>query len=406
MPAGNLVASISATYEAGLFASPIVFGLFSWPFLVVWVLWASARKGQARIMSIVGLVLSAVALLGCSGGLNWREIFSLALESCVPVLLFTLQGAHPEHEGRVWGGMGTYLPFLVVGCVLMGSLLHARLAVLFFDGAGTVMLAWWDSRATRRAMPAWEMVRLRLSGVVLASLGVAVSHGGALFPSLEGAQTIGQVLAIAGLCMTAGLGSTLSSVAELDLLDIGLRFVPLMMLLTMAVTPFARLLMMCAGLLSLFVTMLGWRGRLPLLPCLTSLGLLAAATGQMVALLLLYAVSVLAISVRFGYPSSSRGDGVTLSVQLVLPVVIVVLLALGREMNWVELSVVLLCMMLGLRRLDMAALPDDLLLLWRRGGWMMRLIIGFFGVLSVFALCWLVKMHIYIDALPQGGSVS
>lgn len=392
------MALAAVSFSSGLFASPVLFGLFCWPFLVVWVLWASRRPAQAGRMARLGFGLSLLALLGCSSGMTWGQALCLAMEACVPVLLFSLwTGPEPAQEKASFReGMEAYLPFFVTGCVFMGLLLRPPLAALFFDGAGTVLLAWWDGRATRRALPAWEMVRLRLSGVILAGLGLAVMPGGDVFSSHETAMQVGQVLALTGLCMMAGLGSAVSSRAELVLLDVGLRFVPLFLMTLLAMTPFTHLLMVIAGLLAMASLLLARSGVFPLLPWLTGLGLLAAGTGQMLCLLMLYVAALLAAALRLGcngFLSSGQtvlpGGLALLPMQMVLPVVMVVLVVLAPLLDWWALAGLLLCMMLGLWQLKLETMPQSLLMVWQRGGPLMRGLLCLLGLLALLAVAFL-----------------
>lgn len=390
-----MMALAAVSFTSGLFASPVLFGLFCWPFLVVWVLWASRRPGQAGRMACLGLGLSFLALLGCSSGMTWGQALGLAMEACVPALLSVLWKGQVavKEKASFRDGMEAYLPFLVTGCVFMGMLLRPPLAALFFDGAGTVLLAWWDGRATRRAMPAWDMVRLRLSGVILAGLGLAVMQGGDVFSSHETAVQVGQVLALTGLCMMAGLGSAASSRAELALLDVGLRFVPLFIMPLLAVTPFTQLLMTVAGLLALASLFLGRSGSLPLLPWLTGLGLLAAGTGQMLCLLLLYVAALLAAALRLGCNGLLPAGQTVLPVglvllpmQMVLPVTMVVLVVLAPLLGWGALVALLTCMMLGFWRLGLETLPQSFLVVWQRGGRVMRGLLLLLVVLALLAV--------------------
>lgn len=402
-----MMALAAVSFASGLFASPVLFGLFCWPFLVVWVLWASRRPAQARRMARLGLGLSLLALLGCSSGMTWGQALCLGMEACVPALLFALwRGADSFREKVSFGeGMEAYLPFLVTGCIFMGLLLRPPLAVLFFDGAGTVLLAWWDGRATRRAMPAWDMVRLRLSGVILAGLGLTVMQGGGVFASTESAVQVGQVLALTGLCMMAGLGSVMSSRAELALLDVGLRFVPLFLMPLLAVTPFTQFLMVIAGLLALASLLLRRAGSLPLLPWLTGLGLLAAGTAQMPCLLLLYVAALLATALRLGchgllpVGQTALPAGLALlPMQMVLPVIMVVLAVLAPLLGWGALVSLLACMVLGFWHLGLETLPQSLLVVWQRGGRVMRSILFCLGLLA----CLAVILLVYASPLLKG----
>ncbi|MUG79757.1 MULTISPECIES: hypothetical protein [Acetobacteraceae] len=393
----------AASFSSGLFASPVLFGLMCWPFLVVWVLWASRRPDQASFMARLGLGLSGLALLGCSSGMTWGQEVCLAMEACVPALLFVLRGRTEPITGTASfrEGMSVYLPFLVTGCVFMGLLLRPPLAALFFDGAGTVLLAWWDGRATRRAMPAWEVVRLRLSGLILAGLGFAVMQGGGVFSSSESAAQVGQVLALTGLCMMAGLGSAVSSRAELVLLDAGLRFVPLFLMALLAVTPFMRHLMVVAGLLALAGTFLGRQGSFPLLSWMTGLGVLAAGTGQMPCLLLLYGGALLATALRLGCDGLLLGGVAALPVQMVLPVIMIVLAVMAPLLGWPALLGLLACVMLGFRHLELETMPQGVLAVWQRGGWVMRELLLLLVLLALLAVALLVWGGMLVPPLPD-----
>lgn len=342
-----------AVLPPGLFPSPGLFALFCWPFLVTWLLWVSARAGRAKEMAFAGVGVSLVALLGFSHGLEFSEGVALALESVVPALLFMQLRPRGEGVGRLGGSEGERLPFLVVGCAFMGFCLRSTLAVTVAVGAGSVLLAWWDGRSIRRAMPAWMMARLRLCGVILSALGAALLHGAPSIMTPEAAQKLGVVLSVIGLAMMAGLGSAATAAAELDVLDVGLRFAALSVMLHMAIYPLARQLMIYAGLMALFITMVG-RGKVfPLLPSLTGLGVLAAATQQETALLLLQAAALLGTALRLGI-SLTHTEESSLPERAVIPVILVVLLQLGHLLSLEGLLIMLLCFALGIRDIRLA----------------------------------------------------
>ena len=391
-----------ASFSSGLFASPVLFGLFCWPFLVVWVLWASRRPDQASFMAWLGVILSGLALLGCSSGMAWEQELCLGMEACIPALLFLLRGrGEPVRERASFKeGMGVYLPFLVTGCVFMSLLLRSPLAALFFDGAGTVLLAWWDGRATRRAMPAWEIVRLRLSGVILAGLGLVVMRGGGVFSSDDSAAQVGQVLALAGLCMMAGLGSVASSRAELVLLDVGLRFIPLCLMPLLAGTPFMQHLMVIAGLLAMLGMVVRRQGTPLLLSWMTGLGILAAGTGQMPCLLLLYAAALLAVALRLGCENLFPVGAAALPVQMVLPIIMIVLVVLAPLLGWAGLAGLLVCVMLGFRHLGLETLPQGILTVWQRGGGVMRGLLLLLILLDLLAAALMAWGALSVQPLP------
>ncbi|MXV44765.1 hypothetical protein GS501_06910 [Saccharibacter sp. 17.LH.SD] len=370
----------------GLFASPISFAIFCWPFLVAWLLWISGRVGHAQEFSYIGLGLSFLALIGCAQGLEPAEMVALGLESFVPFLLFMQLFFHDSSIGRLGGGIGERLPFLVVGCSFMGFLFRSTLAVTIAVGAGSVLLAWWDGRATRRAMPAWVMARLRLCGVVLGGLGATLLHGGAAVVTPESAQTLGIILSVVGVGMMAGLGSAATAAPELDLLDVGLRFAALTLMLHLAFYPLARHLMMVAGLLALFVTMVGRGHVFPLLPCLTGLGALAAATEQEIILLLLQAAALLSTSLRLGV-SLKNDEYNTLPERAVLPVIGVVLLQLGHVLSIVVLGILLLCIALGIRGLRLVPMREGSALYRGKQGRYTQVLVALLMVVAVVGVC-------------------
>ncbi|PHI96203.1 hypothetical protein BG621_04335 [Parasaccharibacter apium] len=397
------MALVATAFAPGLFASPILLGLFCWPFLVVWVLWAAKRPEEAGAMAWLGVGLSMLALLGCSSHISWGQAVCLGLESCIAVII--LAGRKGEarlldekNKTSFRNAREFYIPFLVTGCIFMALLLRPPLAALFFDAAGTVLLAWWDGRATRRAMPAWEVVRLRLSGVVLASVGLVVMRGGSIFATTGSAMQVGQVMALTGLCMMAGLGTMVSSRAELALLDAGLRFIPLFLLPLVGVTPLARSLMVLAGLLALGSVAVSRRGRVSLLSWMIGFGVLAVGTGQMVVLLLLYSAVLLAASLRVacervsvtsvgaGHNKLPPGGLAVLPMQMALPLLMVVLVVLASLLRPFALGGLFLCLLAGLWGLELETLPRTLIVVWRWGDILIKGLLLLLGALALLGV--------------------
>lgn len=331
-----------------IFPSPGLFTLFCWPFLVTWILWISARVGRARDMAFVGVGLSVIGLFGFSQGITFVEAVPLALEACVPALLFMQLRPRGEGVGCLSGAEGERLPFLVVGCIFLSFCLRSTFAVTIVVGAGSVLLAWWDGRAIRRAMPAWMMVRLRLCGVILSSLGAALLHGMPSVVTPHAAESLGVIFSVIGLAMMAGLGSAVTAASELDFLDVGLRFAALTVMLPLAQYALARQIMIFSGLIALFITMVRRERVFPLLPCFTSLGILAVAVEQQVALLLLQATALLGISLRLGIPLDYM-EASTLPERAAFPALIVVLLQLGHFLPFSVLAIILGCLAIGMR---------------------------------------------------------
>ncbi|WP_018980256.1 hypothetical protein [Saccharibacter floricola] len=383
MPVTTLPHSV---IPAGIFPSPGLFTLLCWPFLVTWVLWVSERAGRAQEMAYAGMVISALGLLGCSHGLALSEGIALALESCVPALLFMQLHPHGEGKGRLGGREGERLPFLVVGCVLMGFCLRSMLAVTVVIGAGSVLLAWWDGRAIRRAFPAWMMARLRLCGVVLSALGAVLLHGVPSEVTPEAAQNLGIVLSVLGLAMMAGLGSAATAAPELDMLDVGLRFAALTVMVHLAVYPLARHLMLLSGLIALLITMLGRGSVFPLLPCLTGLGVVAAATEQETALLLLQAGALLGTVLRVRASFDPKEQS-TLPERALLPVMLVVLLQLGHVLPLGALVMLLLCLALGLRDVRLADPSHHGWRFWVGQDQQTRLLVSLLMILAFVGVC-------------------
>ncbi|MUG90537.1 hypothetical protein [Bombella sp. ESL0385] len=397
------MAFAAAAFAPGLFASPILLGLFCWPFLVVWVLWAAKRPEEAGAMAWLGAGLSTLALLGCSSHISWGQAVCLGLEACIAVIILAgrkgeAHSLNDQHSASFRAGMEQYVPLLVTGCIFMALLLRPPLAALFFDAAGTVLLAWWDGRATRRAMPAWEVVRLRLSGVVLASVGLMVMRGGSVFATADTALQVGQVFALTGLCMMAGLGHRASSRAELALLDVGLRFVPLFLLPLVMVTPLARSLMVLAGLLALGSVVLGKQGRVPSLTWVLGFAVLAAGTGQRLVLLWLYSAVLLAASLRVvcereavirgeaGYIRLPPGGLAVLPMQMMLPLLMMVSIVLAASLGRAACVGLFICLCMGLRGLELESLPQTFLAVWRWHDTLIRLLLVLLGALTLLGI--------------------
>ncbi|QDH14745.1 hypothetical protein [Oecophyllibacter saccharovorans] len=332
----------------GLLPPPGLFAVLCWPFLVAVLLWASGRIGQGRGLALAGAAMSLFALVFFPNNLPIVQTVAIGLESCTPLLLFVSAPLVNAPSGgqveltRAEAALAERLPFLVTGCGLMALCVQSVLAVVICLGAGAVVLAWWDGRGPRRARSAWDMVRLRLCGVCLSALGAALLQALPLTPDSQDGATLGAIMLVVGLGMMAGLGETNILVPAFALLETGLRFGALFLLLQLAVSPLTRELILLAGLAGLWLTVLGsGRRSAPLLSLLVGLGAVAAGSGQENALLILFCAALLCCALqRLLAPLSiETGNAKVGGTQLVewcaLPLLVVILIMLAQVLSWV-----------------------------------------------------------------------
>lgn len=367
----------------GLLPPPGLFAVLCWPFLVALLLWASGRTGQGRGLALAGAVMSLLALVLFPHGLSFVQTAALGLEACAPFLLFLTAPAAaapwqtyaPAQAGaRNWEdfsenaslevlererpplseaerreeGVAERLPFLVTGCALMALSIRSVLAVTVALGAGAVVLAWWDGRGARRAKSAWDMVRVRLCGVILSAFGAALLQALPVSPDSAQGATLSAVMLVVGLGMMAGLGEPRPPAPSFGLLEAGLRFGALFLLLQLAVSPLTQELTLLAGLAGLWLAVLGSGKTFPLLSVLTALGALAAGACQENALLLLFCAALLCSALQ---RLEERVSGARLASWCAVPVLCVVLIMLGRALPWGVTALAVAAVAWGLRSL-------------------------------------------------------
>lgn len=248
--------------------------LLAWPFLAAFLLAVMPRAGRRAgglTFAVAGAILTPPAVF-LAAGVDAVAAWASCLVALGPLALLL------ERSGEAPAPF-----FLAAGCVLAAVNARAPLAVTAAVGAGTALLGWTVWRGSGSAVIAWDGARLRLAGVALAMLGAALLPGGA---------PAGAALLAVGLCVTAGLGSAPSGGSAGAVLEAGLGFASLLLLLRLDSLPAARLVALLAGFGGLAV-----RGG----ASLPALGAIAAATGEGVALLLLLAASLgAALLARFG----------------------------------------------------------------------------------------------------------
>ncbi|MBS1103952.1 hypothetical protein JK202_13195 [Gluconobacter sp. Dm-62] len=248
-----------------------LFAVTVWPLLAAFLLFLTPENRQSAsslTFAVAGLVITPLAVW-LMPGTDALAAACSCIVTAIPLLL-------PQAQDRT----GRILPFLVTGCALLALNIHSAFAVTVLCGAGTVLLAWREGRGPRKALVVWDMARSRLGGVVLGLLGAS------LLPMQQ--SSLGAVLLTVGLCMVAGLGPSPAPAPEAALLDTGLRFSALMLMLRLSAYPLVHLLMLIAGFGTIIMLVSSRSsGRSMSLPMLSAFGALAAATGEGTALVLL-----------------------------------------------------------------------------------------------------------------------
>ncbi len=314
-----------------------LFAVTVWPLLAAFLLLMTPPGRQAvssRTFAIAGALMTPVAVWLMPGA----DALAAAC-SCVVAVMPLLLPPAGDRVGRI-------LPFLVTGCALMALNVHSAFAVTVLCGAGTVLWAWREGRGAQKAAIVWDMARSRLGGVILGVLGASLL-------SME-QSPLGPVLLTVGLCMMAGLGPSPVPEPDAVLLDTGLRFAAILLMLRLDGHPLVHILVLVAGFGTLIMRMAGQsRGRGVFLPILSSLGAIAAAVGEGSAIVLLLVASV-GLAVLERQNDGSRYEMVAAGVAP-WPV-FCALLAIGRSLEPLLLVLMIVCLLPGLRQVRLAGL--------------------------------------------------
>ncbi|EHH67180.1 hypothetical protein [Gluconobacter morbifer] len=346
-----------------------LFAVTVWPLLAALLLLLTPENRQtasSMTFSVAGVIMTPLAVW-LLPGVDALAAAASSVVAFMPLLL-------PPAEDRT----GRILPFLVTGCALLALNVHSAFAVTVLCGAGTVLLAWREGRGTRRAAIVWDMARSRLGGVVLAVLGAA------LLPMEQ--SPLGAVLLTVGLCMMAGLGPSPVAGPEAALLDTGLRFAALMLMLRMNSHPLVHLLVLVAGFGTLVMTVVAQRTeRVVSLPTLSALGAIAAAVNEGGAMILLL---VSALGLAFMDLRHEGRSAEALAAGGAPWPVFCALVGIGRSLDPGALVLLVLCLLPGL----MAVRTMRLLPLREKGrrgvGPMVELALLVCGLCGPFVLVW------------------
>ncbi|QDH16406.1 hypothetical protein [Swingsia samuiensis] len=315
--------------------APIItlFAVTVWPLLAALLLLItpqSRQKASSLTFAIAGAIITFIAA--------WLLPRSDALAACCSCIVAAMPLLLPNvQQDRV----GYILPFLVTGCVLMAMNVHSAFVIIVLCAAGTVLLAWREGRKAQQATLIWDMARLRLGGVIIAILGVSLL-------SVE-QSPIGSVLLTVGLCMMAGLGPSSFPGVEATLLDTGLRFAALLLMLRLSSYVWVHFFILIAGFGTLMMTVWGpHQGRKAFLPILTALGAIAAGVGEGAALIVLLFVS-------FALAALDQRIKVTnydmIAVGMAPWPIFCVLIAIGRSLNSFLLILMVMCLIPELKKI-------------------------------------------------------
>ncbi|NVN42359.1 hypothetical protein HW537_00430 [Asaia siamensis] len=174
----------------------------TWPLLAACLL-ALMPEAQAarsaRHFTLAGLVLTALLdpLLPSQDILaRWACL----LAGCVPFLSWH------SHEKR----LALCLNLLASSAIMLALSVHTLLPVTCLTAFTALILALRETLVTTRARQAWESMRLRLAGVVLALLGTSLTT---LTPD-PATLRLGDLFLSVGLCLMAGLGAPMTTQAH------------------------------------------------------------------------------------------------------------------------------------------------------------------------------------------------
>jgi len=171
-----------------------VFLIPTWPLLAACLLalMPEAQAGRsARLFALSGLLLT-VLLDPFLAGQDLLSRWTCLLAGSVPFLSWQ------EHEKR----LALCLNFMASFAIMLALSVHTLLPVTCLTACAALILTLRETLVTTRARQAWESMRLRLAGVVLALLGTSLTT---LIPD-PAILRLGDLFLSVGLCLMAGLG--------------------------------------------------------------------------------------------------------------------------------------------------------------------------------------------------------
>ncbi|WP_438383914.1 hypothetical protein ABHV46_06745 [Asaia sp. BMEF1] len=174
----------------------------TWPLLAACLLalMPEAQAGRsARLFALTGLILTAL-LDPFLSGQDVLARWACFLAGCVPFLSWQAR------EKR----LALCLNFLASSTIMLALSVHTLLPVTCLTACGALILALRETLVTTRARQAWESMRLRLAGVVLALLGTSLTT---MTPDAATLR-LGDLFLSIGLCLMAGLGTPVTTHAH------------------------------------------------------------------------------------------------------------------------------------------------------------------------------------------------
>lgn len=357
----------------------------TWPLLAACLiaLMPEAQAGRsARLFALAGLVLTAI-LDPFLSGQDILARWACLLAGCVPFLSWQAR------EKR----LALCLSFLASSAIMLALSVHTLLPVTCLTASGALILALRETLVTTRAKQAWESMRLRLAGVVLALLGTSLTT---LTPD-PATLRLGDLFLSVGLCLMAGLGTPLTTYAHdateeqgTALLDMLLCLSVVALMLRLPERDITHMVLILAGLVGLWFCVLTRQDNpRPMV----ALAILAAALphGVVPALLLLSSGLALATapaidrSARFWifgslppWPGFAAGFGIVTGLATIGAIpALLCLLALGMMASrarlglilpatWQDRAVLGALLALGLASPFLMTLPDSVwALYWR-----------------------------------------
>lgn len=155
----------------------------------------SHARGTGRALSTALRAVRALAdraARSVSGRTGSSVALDLPSGGSVPFLSWQ------EHEKR----LALCLNFMASFAIMLALSVHTLLPVTCLTACAALILALRETLVTTRARQAWESMRLRLAGVVLALLGTSLTT---LIPD-PAILRLGDLFLSVGLCLMAGLG--------------------------------------------------------------------------------------------------------------------------------------------------------------------------------------------------------
>ncbi|WP_162993534.1 hypothetical protein [Asaia bogorensis] len=171
----------------------------AWPLLAACLLALLPRAQamrSARHFALIGLALT-VCLTALLPGQDLLTRWGCLLAGTAPALAL----------GKGQTRLTLCLDFISGSIITLALCAHDVLTVVCLTACAALILAYRETLATTRARQAWDSMRMRLAGLILALLGTSLTT---MSPDLA-ISRLGDLFLAVGLCLLAGLGTTLPS---------------------------------------------------------------------------------------------------------------------------------------------------------------------------------------------------